>query len=103
MNFTITPKAQKFIRMMMMSEGSAGAGFRLAAIPHAAVSNPPDDPTSHLEKREAQGMRAGGYGILVARNVVDEMMYSEVGNEVLLIKYTNGDPGTRTEKIALTK
>src|SRR5450631_2510227 len=27
-----------------------GAGFRLAAIPHAAVSNPPDDPTSHLEK-----------------------------------------------------
>ena len=75
-----------------------GAGFRLAAIPHAAVSNPPDDPISHLEKREAQGMRAGGYGILVARNVADEMMYSEVGNEVLLIKYTNGDPDGKTEK-----
>lgn len=68
-----------------------GAGFHLTAIPHAAVSNPPDDPTVHIERREAQGMRAGGYGILVARNVVDEMMYSEVGNEVLLIKHTNRD------------
>jgi anti-sigma regulatory factor (Ser/Thr protein kinase)/CheY-like chemotaxis protein len=68
-----------------------GTGFRLAALPHAAVSNPPDDPTVHLEKRNAQGMRAGGYGILVARNIVDEMVYSEVGNEVLLIKHLNGD------------
>jgi iron-sulfur cluster assembly protein len=33
MNFTISPKAQKFIRMMMMSEGGAGAGFRLAVSP----------------------------------------------------------------------
>jgi iron-sulfur cluster assembly accessory protein len=33
MNFTITPKAQKFIRMMMMSEGAPGAGFRLAVSP----------------------------------------------------------------------
>jgi anti-sigma regulatory factor (Ser/Thr protein kinase)/ActR/RegA family two-component response regulator len=77
-----------------------GAGFRLTAIPHAAVSNPPDDPTSHLEKRDAQGMRAGGYGILVARNVVDELMYSEVGNEVLLIKHMNGNASRRTERIA---
>jgi anti-sigma regulatory factor (Ser/Thr protein kinase) len=69
-----------------------GAGFRLGAIPHAAVSNPPDRPMVHLERREAEGMRPGGYGILVARNVVDEMMYSEVGNEVLLIKHMNSDP-----------
>ncbi len=33
MNFTITPKAQKFIRMMMMSEGAPGAGFRIAVSP----------------------------------------------------------------------
>jgi anti-sigma regulatory factor (Ser/Thr protein kinase) len=66
-----------------------GTGFCLTAIPHAAVSNPPDDPTAHMQRREAEGIRAGGYGILVARNVVDEMMYSEVGNEVLLIKHTD--------------
>jgi CheY-like chemotaxis protein len=64
-----------------------GVGFRSAAIPHAAVSNAPDDPTAHLDHREAQGMRPGGYGILVSKNVVDELIYNEFGNEVLLIKY----------------
>jgi anti-sigma regulatory factor (Ser/Thr protein kinase)/ActR/RegA family two-component response regulator len=68
-----------------------GAGFHTDAIAHSAVSNPPDDPTAHLDYREAAGMRPGGYGILVARNVVDELMYSEVGNEVLLIKHMNRD------------
>jgi DNA-binding NarL/FixJ family response regulator len=64
-----------------------GAGFRWEAIPHAAVSNPEDAPTRHIELREQQGMRPGGFGILVARGVVDELIYSEVGNEVLLIKH----------------
>jgi hypothetical protein len=30
----------------------------------------------------------GGFGILVAQGIVDELIYSEVGNEVLLIKHT---------------
>ena len=33
MNFTITPKAAKFIRMMIMADGGPGAGFRLAVSP----------------------------------------------------------------------
>jgi anti-sigma regulatory factor (Ser/Thr protein kinase) len=65
-----------------------GVGFRWEAIPHAAVSNPPDTPTRHAELREQQGMRPGGFGILIARGIVDELIYSEVGNEVLLIKHT---------------
>ncbi|MBB4198432.1 iron-sulfur cluster assembly accessory protein [Rhodoblastus sphagnicola] len=32
-NFTVTPKAQRFMRMMVMSDGGAGAGFRLAVTP----------------------------------------------------------------------
>jgi hypothetical protein len=32
------------------------------------------------------GLRPGGFGILVARQVVDEMFYNERGNEVVLIK-----------------
>jgi two-component system, OmpR family, response regulator len=32
-------------------------------------------------------MRPGGFGILLARKIVDEMLYNERGNEVLLIKY----------------
>jgi anti-sigma regulatory factor (Ser/Thr protein kinase) len=65
-----------------------GAGFRWDEIPHAAVSNPPDAPVAHLELREATGMRPGGFGILTAKGIVDELIYSEVGNEVLLIKHT---------------
>ena len=65
-----------------------GSGFRMEKIPHAATSNPPDEPFAHMELREAIGMRPGGFGILTAKGIVDELIYSEVGNEVLLIKHT---------------
>jgi anti-sigma regulatory factor (Ser/Thr protein kinase)/DNA-binding NarL/FixJ family response regulator len=65
-----------------------GAGFRRDAIAHAAVANAPEDPAAHIEHRDEMGMRPGGYGILLAQGVVDELIYSEAGNEVLLIKHT---------------
>ena len=33
MNFTITPAAQKFMRMMLRVDGGTGSGFRLAVSP----------------------------------------------------------------------
>lgn len=65
-----------------------GAGFDWDEIPHAAVSNPPEEPIKHLEFRESMGMRPGGFGILTAKGIVDELIYNEKGNEVLLIKHT---------------
>lgn len=64
-----------------------GAGFRRELITHAAIANPPDDPAAHIAMREEAGMRPGGYGLLLASGTVDELIYSEIGNEVLLIKY----------------
>jgi anti-sigma regulatory factor (Ser/Thr protein kinase)/ActR/RegA family two-component response regulator len=64
-----------------------GEGFSLEEIRHAAIANPPDDPIRHVTYREAQGLRAGGFGVLLARNLVDELIYGEKGNEVHLIKY----------------
>jgi iron-sulfur cluster assembly accessory protein len=32
-NFTLTPKAHRFMRMMIMADGGPGAGFRLAVSP----------------------------------------------------------------------
>jgi len=64
-----------------------GEGFTPDEIPHAATANPADDPLRHVDYRSAQGMRPGGFGILLARHFVDELVYSERGNEVLLIKY----------------
>jgi len=64
-----------------------GEGFTLDEIQHAAVANPPDDPIRHATYREERGMRPGGYGILLAQKLVDELIYNEEGNEVLLVKY----------------
>jgi CheY-like chemotaxis protein len=64
-----------------------GEGFTVDEIPHAAVANPSSDPIHHIAYREAQGMRPGGFGVLMARNLVDELIYSQDGNDVLLIKY----------------
>ncbi|MCU0225459.1 MAG: ATP-binding protein [Acidobacteria bacterium] len=64
-----------------------GSGFDRAALPHAAVSNPPDDPLHHADVRAEQGLRPGGFGLLLASRTVDELIYSQLGNEVLLIKY----------------
>ena len=67
-----------------------GKGFRPDAIPHAAISYSRGEPTRHIEVRNKSGMRPGGYGILLASGIVDELIYNEAGNEVLLIKYMSG-------------
>ena len=64
-----------------------GEGFSLEELQHAAIANPPGDPLRHASVREQQGMRVGGYGVLLARNLVDEMLFNEKGNEVILVKY----------------
>ena len=69
-----------------------GAGFRPESLSHAAVDNPSQDPTAHVVQREEEGMRPGGFGLLVAGGTVDELIYSEIGNEVLLIKYLDSVP-----------
>ena len=66
-----------------------GAGFRRESLTHAAFANPADDPAAHIMQREAEGMRPGGYGLLLAGGTVDELIYSDIGNEVLLIKYVD--------------
>jgi anti-sigma regulatory factor (Ser/Thr protein kinase) len=64
-----------------------GKGFTIDELLHAAVSNPLDDPMRHMHVREAVGLPPGGFGILLSRQLVDEVIYNEAGNEVLLVKY----------------
>lgn len=64
-----------------------GAGFRLDSISDITMTDRSHDPIAHVVKREDAGLRPGGYGLLLAAGTVDELIYSEVGNEVLLIKY----------------
>jgi len=75
-----------------------GQGFSLEELHHAAVSNPIYDPIRHALYREAQGMRPGGYGILIAKHFVDELLYAEKGDEVLLVKYLRATQSRRAER-----
>lgn len=68
-----------------------GQGFTLDELHHAAIANPLDDPVRHITIREAKGLPPGGYGILLSRHLVDELIYNEKGNEVVLVKYLHGD------------
>ena len=63
-----------------------GPGFSFDKLKHAAISNP-ESPVEHSMEREAMGLRPGGFGILLTRSFVDELLYNEKGNEALLIKY----------------
>ena len=64
-----------------------GKGFSLDLLSHAAISNPENSPTKHVEVRMEEGRRPGGFGVLMVRNLVDELLYNERGNSVLFVKY----------------
>jgi anti-sigma regulatory factor (Ser/Thr protein kinase)/ActR/RegA family two-component response regulator len=72
-----------------------GEGFTLDEIPHAAIANPEDNPTRHMEYREKSDMRPGGFGVLLTQHLVDQLVYNERGNEVVLIKYLELEPRTK--------
>lgn len=61
-----------------------GPGFDRCELSHAASH---DDPVSHLTVREGLGLREGGFGIMIAGGLVDELSYNESGNEVCLVKH----------------
>lgn len=73
-------------RMILYRIADPGPGFRLEDLPHAAVSNP-DNPLLHVQVREDKGLRAGGFGILMTKSIVDELIYNEARNEVVFVKY----------------
>ena len=64
-----------------------GDGFDPSSLDHAAINNPRDNPVRHAFVRETKGLRGGGFGILLASQLVDDLVYNERHNEVLFIKY----------------
>jgi anti-sigma regulatory factor (Ser/Thr protein kinase)/CheY-like chemotaxis protein len=74
-------------RSLIVRIHDPGRGFSMDLLPHAAISNPDDAPIRHVEVRTERGQRPGGFGILMTRNLVDELVYNQRGNEVLFVKY----------------
>ncbi len=83
--------------MVMARIKDPGDGFTLEEVRHAAIANPPDDPIAHVMRRNEAGLRPGGYGVLLAKSLVDELIYGEKGNEVLLVKYLPGYQRTESK------
>ena len=64
-----------------------GSGFNRDELSHAAQSAYPDSVLATAIARAERGLRPGGFGMLIARQIADELVYNERGNEVLLIKH----------------
>jgi DNA-binding response OmpR family regulator len=74
-------------RMLLYRIADPGEGFDIDRLSHAAISNPDDDPLEHHRVRQDLGLRPGGLGLVMTRALVDELIYNERRNEVVLIKY----------------
>lgn len=70
----------------------SGPGFDRFNLPHAAR---PGDAVTHLRVRAWLNLRPGGYGLLLARGMVDHLCFNDTGTEGLIIQYLPepGAPG----------
>lgn len=68
-----------------------GPGFDRGNLSHAAQD---EDPIAHLDVRNELGLREGGFGIMLAKGLVDDFRYNDIGNEVTLVKrFEAKEPG----------
>jgi two-component system, OmpR family, response regulator len=74
-------------KLLMYRLDDPGPGFKLENLQHAALGNPEDNPMAHMKVREEKGLRPGGLGLMLTQQLVDELVYNEARNEVVLIKY----------------
>ena len=58
-----------------------GQGFAIGKL-----KDPSSDPLTHIMERVEAGKRMGGYGIFMTRKIMDEIIYSEKGNVVIMTK-----------------
>jgi DNA-binding response OmpR family regulator len=74
-------------RMLLYRIADPGPGFQIENLEHAAVGQSPEDPIAHVAVREEKGIRPGGFGLVMVRAQVDELIYNEKRNEVVFVKY----------------
>ncbi len=80
-------------RMLLYRIADPGEGFDIESLSHAAISNPEADPLEHVRVRHEQGLRPGGFGLAMTQALVDELIFNERRNEVVLVKYLDA-PGS---------
>lgn len=74
-------------RVLIYRIQDPGSGFQPDKVTHAAINNAADEPYAHIKIRDEQQLRPGGFGLLMTRVMVDELIYNEAHNEVVFVKY----------------
>jgi two-component system, OmpR family, response regulator len=72
-------------RMLLYRIADPGPGFKFADLDHAAITHA--DSIEHGLIREKKGLRPGGFGLMLVKAKVDELLYNEAQNEVVFVKY----------------
>lgn len=73
-------------RMLLYRIEDPGPGFTFDGLVHSAAVHP-DGALGSTVLRDERGIRPGGFGILLARAIADDLVYNEPQNEVVLVKY----------------
>ena len=79
-------RTRKFVMCRITDPGE---GFDPAKLEREAITLRTAAPLAHGQAREKKGLRPGGYGILLAKSLMDDLVYNEAHNEVAMIKYLN--------------
>ena len=74
-------------RMVLYRIADPGPGFCFDELAHAAAWSDAPDGLEHVRVREEKGLRPGGFGLLLTRALVDELIYNQAQNEVVFVKY----------------
>ncbi len=79
--------AAKTARAIVFHFRDPGDGFDRDDLKHACGTPQPEELIASATRRDEDGRRPGGFGMLIVRQIVDELVYNERGNEVLMIKH----------------
>jgi anti-sigma regulatory factor (Ser/Thr protein kinase) len=93
----VNVKYIRFRSAILYSIEDPGPGFVMDQIQHAAFANPSDDPLRHMDIREEKGIRPGGFGIMLASQAIDELVFNEKHNELIFVKYVQDAPEKEQE------
>ncbi len=74
-------------KMLLYRIADPGTGFQFKGLKHSALDNPAGAPWEHLKAREEKNLRPGGLGLLMVKQIADELLYNEAQNEVVFVKY----------------
>ncbi len=61
------------------------------------LRDPSVDPLAHIMERMKEGKRAGGYGVYITRQLMDDVQYNDKGNVVLLTKHFRGQAADQAQ------